>query len=164
MVAKTGRKKAARSTSNAGVSEKLRALQANRERVDAEAAARRTREDELMRRYAVAADQSDRIRQRQAAKLEELQAEIRRLDEDTERQIKETEAAQHAAIGELHGLGRSAEELSRLFDMPTKRVRGILRTLKPAKRKPNGNDPVASEPEDGSSAGGESVVRAATAQ
>src|SRR5262245_45354540 len=59
MVAQTGRKKASRSTSSAGVSEKLRALQANRERVDAEVAARRTREDELMRRYAVAADQSD---------------------------------------------------------------------------------------------------------
>jgi chromosome segregation ATPase len=164
MVAQTGRKKAPRTTSNAGVSEKLRALQANRERVDAEAAARRTREDELMRRYAVAADQSDRIRQRQAAKLEELQAEIRKLDEDTERQIKETEAAQHAAIGELNDLGRSAEELARLFDMPTKRVRSILRGLKPTKRKPTGDDPVTAEPDDGSSEEAESVVRVATAQ
>ncbi|KGI79306.1 hypothetical protein IL38_24310 [Actinopolyspora erythraea] len=108
----------------------LRQLRNAKKELDSERAERERREDAALSRYAEAAARVEVIEQQRRQKVEDLERQITETNEKAQVQVSETESEKLAALRELNELGRSAEELSRLFEIPVKRVRSMLRDQK----------------------------------
>lgn len=108
------------------VTSRLKALQAAREKLDADATERRRREDEALHQHAIASGKLDQLTERRDAKLAELQRTIAKVEADFDDEAAAIKAEQEAAIRALKELGRTADELAVLFTLPVKAVRRIL--------------------------------------
>lgn len=128
-----------------GVREHVSRLTAARDALDADQAERRRREEAAFARYAEAAARAETIAGEREAELARLDAERDRVRERARERLDEVEAEQRAVLAELNAGGRSAEELAALFEVPTKRVRTLLRAAKDAEPAAATADSVATD-------------------
>jgi len=108
----------------------LERLQQNLARLDAERQERERRQQAALTQYAKALARAEQIERTRQVRLAELEAEITRVHEQATQQLAEVEAEQAAALAELHALGRPAEELAALVELPLKRVRRLLKAAR----------------------------------
>jgi DNA-directed RNA polymerase specialized sigma24 family protein len=105
----------------------LRQLQDRRASVDEKQADRARREDTALTRFAdaaVAIGQAQAEQQRQMVELEKQAEQIRAR---TTVRVDELAAEQSVALAELAELGRSAEDIAAIVELPVKRVRRLIR-------------------------------------
>jgi chromosome segregation ATPase len=112
--------------SDAGA-DRLQRLTEARDRLDAEQAERRKREDAALADYAAAAGEADTVITRRDAALADLDRQRQAVRDDAAAALAALEQQQTTVLAELHTLGRRAEDLAALFDLPVKRVRALLR-------------------------------------
>jgi DNA-directed RNA polymerase specialized sigma24 family protein len=112
--------------SDAGA-DRLQRLTEARDRLDAEQAERRKREDAALADYAAAAGEADAVITRRDAALADLDRQRQAVRDDAAAALAALEQRQTTVLAELHALGRRAEDLAALFDLPVKRVRALLR-------------------------------------
>lgn len=144
------------------VDDQLAALLAKRDSLDVGKAERERIEKEALRRYAEAQVQLSGIDSEAARKVEELRRQIAEVEQKAKDDRAAGERAQAEALAALNAepVGRTAEELARLFDLPIKRVRRLVREGKPGKSSSAGSavatpagESVASSSESSATAG-----------
>ena len=106
---------------------RLAALTAARDRLDADQAARRRREDAALAAYAAAAGDVEEVVAARDRSLADLDRQREKVHTGADQQLAEIQARQSAVLAELTELGRPAEDLAVLVDIPVKRVRVLLR-------------------------------------
>jgi DNA-directed RNA polymerase specialized sigma24 family protein len=112
-----------------------------RERIDAEQAERRRREDTALATYAGLLDEVGAITTRRDAALAELEDRCRGVNDEAAAALDAVRARQGQVLAELAALGRRAEDLAALLDVPIKRVRSILRTQPRPNARRKGSQP-----------------------
>lgn len=109
------------------VRDRVAELAAARDRLDADDAERRRREDEAFKRYAHA----DRVVAERDAALAELAAQRERVSEAAATRLDEIEQRRGEILAELNRSGRKADDLAAMFGIAVKRVRSLLRQGRP---------------------------------
>lgn len=124
----SGKRRRGRRRSSA-VDDQLSALLAKRDTLDADKAERDRLEKEALRRYAEAQVQLSGIDGEAARRVEELRRQIAEVEQKAKDDRAAGERAQSESLATLNAepVGRTAEELARLFDLPIKRVRRMIR-------------------------------------
>jgi DNA-directed RNA polymerase specialized sigma24 family protein len=102
-------------------------LAAVRDRLDAEQAARRQREDELFAEFAAAAVDHETAVAGRDRLLDDLNRQRAEITTRTEAALQGIERRQTAVLEELRQLGRPVEQLAELVDLPVKVLRQRLR-------------------------------------
>ncbi|NKQ59027.1 hypothetical protein HFP15_39915 [Amycolatopsis sp. K13G38] len=117
------------------VDDQLAELLAKRDTLDADKAERDRIEKEALRRYAEAQVQLAGIDSETRRRVDELQQQIADVQQKARDDRAAGEQVQAEALAALNGdpVGRKAEELAQLFDLPIKRVRRMIREGKPGK-------------------------------
>ncbi|MBN9795487.1 translation initiation factor IF-2 [Pseudonocardia sp. TMWB2A] len=108
------------------------AIAAARDRLDADLAERRRREDEAFARYARADRDAEQIVADRDAVIADLERRRRDAEGEAETRLGEVEVRKREILAELHRDGRKAEDLAAMFELPLKRVRGHLRQARRA--------------------------------
>ncbi|MDN5749407.1 MAG: translation initiation factor IF-2 [Pseudonocardia sp.] len=106
---------------------RLAELTAARDRLDADQAERRRREDAALAAYAAAAGEVEDVVAARDRSLADLDRQREKVHTGADQQLAEIQARQSAVLAELTELGRPAEDLAVLVDIPVKRVRVLLR-------------------------------------
>lgn len=106
--------------------EQLARLTASRDRLDAAQTERRRREDTALGQYAAAAGEADAVIARRDAALAELDRRSTAVHDQAAAELAVLAERQSGVLAELAELGRRAEDLAALFDLPVKRVRALL--------------------------------------
>ncbi len=106
--------------------EHLARLTASRDRLDAAQTERRRREDTALGQYAAAAGEADAVIARRDAALAELDRRSTAVHDQAAAELAVLAERQSGVLAELAELGRRAEDLAALFDLPVKRVRALL--------------------------------------
>jgi hypothetical protein len=106
---------------------RLAALTAARDRLDADQAERRRREDAALAAYAAASGEVEDVVAARDRSLADLDRQREKVHIGADQQLAEIQARQSAVLAELTELGRPAEDLAVLVDIPVKRVRVLLR-------------------------------------
>ncbi|ANY10789.1 translation initiation factor IF-2 [Pseudonocardia sp. HH130630-07] len=119
------------------VRDRAGAIAAARDRLDADQAERRRREDEAFARYARADRDAEQIVADRDAVLADLERRRRGAEGDAETRLGEVEVRRREILAELHRDGRKAEDLAAMFELPLKRVRGQLRQARRASATPD---------------------------
>lgn len=127
------------------VDEQLAELLAKRDSLDVGKAERERVEQEALRRYAEARVQLDGIDGEAQRKVDQLRQQIEQVQQRAKEDRSAGETAQSEALATLNAepVGRTADELARLFDLPIKRVRRMIRQGKSASSSATNSDPVA---------------------
>ncbi|MGE0346579.1 MAG: hypothetical protein AB7N73_12255 [Gemmatimonadales bacterium] len=102
-------------------------LAAVRDRLDAEQAARRQREDELFAEFAAAAVDHETVVADRDRQLDELDRQRTEITARAATALAEVEHRQTAVLESLRQLGRPVEQLAELVDVPVKTLRQRLR-------------------------------------
>ncbi len=128
------------------VDDQLAALLAKRDTLDADKAERDRIEKEALRKYAEAQVQLAGIDGEAQRKVEELQQQIADVQQKAREDRAAGERAQAEALAVLNGepVGRTAEELAQLFELPIKRARRMIREGKPSKAPGSAAGPASS--------------------
>ncbi|MBP2371713.1 translation initiation factor IF-2 [Pseudonocardia parietis] len=113
------------------IRDRVAELAAARDRLDAEEAERRRREDEAFERYARADADAVQVAAERDAALADLEAQSRRVSDDSASRLGEIEQRQREILAELHRSGRKVDDLAAMFELPVKRVRTFLRQVRP---------------------------------
>lgn len=147
MVEQDGTKPRRRRRRSSEVDDQLAALLAKRDTLDADKAERDRVEKEALRKYAEAQVQLAGIDGEAQRKVEELQQQIADVQQKAREDRAAGERAQAEALAALNGepVGRTAEELTQLFELPIKRARRMIREGK-SSRAPGGAAGTASSP------------------
>lgn len=111
----------------------LAALRARRDELDAELVERRKLEDAAMERYVAAEAKVRAVYDAAGKKAADLNRQVVAVHEKAKADAADQEVAQAAALLELHKLGRSADELSKLTGLGVKKVRAMVRAARPKK-------------------------------
>lgn len=106
---------------------RLAALTAARDRLDADQAERRRREDAALAAYAAAAGEVEDVVAARDRALADLDRQREKVHTGADQQLAEIQSRQSAVLAELTELGRPADDLAILVDIPVKRVRVLLR-------------------------------------
>jgi hypothetical protein len=121
---KSGRSRRQRSSA---ADEELHRLLAARDKLDADKVERKRLENEALEQYAAASARRKSIEAEVARKVEALQREIAQVQLHGRRQDDEVDAQQAQVVAALSRLGRSAEDLGRVFGLAPKRIRRMIR-------------------------------------
>ncbi len=113
------------------VRDRVAELAAARDRLDADDAERRRREDDAFKRYAHADAAADRVVAERDAALAELAAQRERVSEAAATRLDEIEQRRGEILAELNRSGRKADDLAAMFGIGVKRVRSLLRQGRP---------------------------------
>jgi hypothetical protein len=108
--------------------QRLERLTAACDQLDATAAERRRREDEALAGYAATAGEADEVIAAREVALAHLDRQRQAVIDGAAAKLADIDARKTAVLAVLNELGRSAEELSALFEIPVKKVRALLRT------------------------------------
>lgn len=114
----------------AGDADELAALRKRRAELDARDVERRRQEDEALKRFASAAAKARKAREAGEAKAADLERRAADARQKAEAVAAEQDGEQAAALLQLHELGRNAEDLSLLTEIPVKRVRAMINAAK----------------------------------
>jgi small-conductance mechanosensitive channel len=124
----TGRGHPRRTRRSPAEQQRLERLTAARDQLDAAAAERRRREDEALAGYAARAGEADEVIAARDVALADLDRQRQAVIDGAATKLADIDARKTAVLAVLNELGRSAEELSALFEIPVKKVRALLRT------------------------------------
>ncbi|GAA1868653.1 hypothetical protein GCM10009772_49410 [Pseudonocardia alni subsp. carboxydivorans] len=113
------------------VRDRVAELAAARDRLDADEAERRRREDDAFKQYAYADADADRVVAERDAALAELAAQRERVSEAAATRLDEIEQRRGEILAELNRSGRKADDLAAMFGIAVKRVRSLLRQGRP---------------------------------
>lgn len=129
MVDQDGAKPRRRRRRSSEVDDQLAALLAKRDTLDADKAERDRIEKDALRKYAEVQVQLAGIDGEAQRKVEELQQQIAAVQQKARDDRAAGERAQAEALAALNGepVGRTAEELAQLFELPIKRARRMIR-------------------------------------
>ncbi|WP_224404211.1 translation initiation factor IF-2 [Pseudonocardia sp. ICBG1034] len=103
------------------VRDRVAELAAARDRLDADEAERRRREDDAFKQYAYADADADRVVAERDAALAELAAQRERVSEAAATRLDEIEQRRGEILAELNRSGRKADDLAAMFGIAVKR-------------------------------------------
>ncbi|MGH3631126.1 MAG: hypothetical protein ACRDRL_27240 [Sciscionella sp.] len=116
-----------RSKAQTSTSDHLDRLRANRAQLDLDKRDRERREDAALTAFAEATGFVERLEQERDDKLADLERQAQEVRDQTRERVEHVHDGQREALRELHDVGRSAEDIAMLLELPKDRVRRLLR-------------------------------------
>lgn len=114
----------------AGDADELAVLRKRRAELDARDEEHRRQEDAALKRFAAAAAKARKAREAGEAKAAEFERRAADAREKAEATANEQDGEQAAALLQLHVLGRNADDLATLTEIPVKKVRAMINSAK----------------------------------
>ena len=145
----SGHKPGRRARLNESASQHLERLRANKAALDLNKQEREQREDTALTRFAQACSRAEQLVRERDLKLAELDRQAEQLRTGCQSELERSQADQVAALNELRAVGRTAEEIAALLELPRDRVRRLLRTPRQSARRnttSSGNGSAADRP------------------